>query len=303
MWGVRELLEACARHGIAYAGLWRDRVAELGAASAARLAREAGVRVSSLCRGGFFAAPDAAARGERFEDNLRALDEAAALGADVLVLVCGGMAGATLEGARRMVADGIAQLAPHAAERGVTLGIEPLHPMFAADRSVVVTLGEANDLLDGLGAAALPGALDGRGEGPAGRPAAPPTRPQAHPPLPEASPARPTVGVVVDVYHVWWDAAVYREIARAGARIVGFHVNDWLAPPPHVLNGRGMMGDGTIELRRLRRAVDAAGYRGPIEVEIFNEALWRLSGDEIVELVVRRFREHVLEAEGAGAPG
>lgn len=159
-----------------------------------------------------------------------------------------------------MVADGIAELIPFAAEHGVKLGIEPLHPMFAGDRSVIVSLGQANDLAESLGAESL-GAQQ--------------------------------VGVVIDVYHVWWDPQVYREIARAAPYTLGFHVNDWLAPPPDVLMGRGMMGDGVIELRRLRRAVDEAGYTGPIEVEIFNRDLWDLPGDEVLALTKARFAEHV----------
>ena len=263
--GADEVIAACARHGIRHVGLWREQVAEIGVERSARLVREAGIGVSSLCRGGFFPAAEGAARAARHDDNVRALDAAATLGAEVLVLVCGGMDGVPLDDAREMVAEGIAALAPHAADRGVKLGIEPLHPMFAADRSVVATLGEANELADGI--------VGGSSAGPASE----------------------AVGIVVDVYHVWWDVNVYREIARAGRRIVGFHVNDWIVPPPDMLLGRGMMGDGVIEVRRLRRAVDAVGYGGPIEVEIFNEALWRRPADEVVELTVERFREQVEE--------
>ncbi len=253
---LREAVEACVRAGIPWFGPWRDKVAEAGGATAsARLIRDAGLRVSSLCRGGFFPAPTAREREARLDDNRRAIDEAAELGTDVLVLVCGGPPDRDVDAARRMVEDGIGALIPYAAGRGMRLAIEPLHPMFAGDRSVVVTLGQANDVLQRL--------------------------------------ASPQVGVAIDVYHVWWDPDVYSEIARASGRILGFHVNDWLAPPPDVLLGRGMMGDGVIELRRLREAVDGAGYTGPIEVEIFNQALWKKPGDEILALVEDRFERCV----------
>ena len=253
--GLRETVEACARHGIPAVGLWRHKVAELGPAPAARAARDAGVVVSSLCRGGWFPAATADERRRRIEDNLRAVEEAAALGTDVLVLVCGPAPGRDIDGAREMVAEAIAALAPHAAACGVRLGVEPLHPMFAGDRSVIVTLREALDLAE---------------------------RFPAH-----------QVGVIVDVYHVWWDPEVHEQIARAGARTLGFHVSDWLAPPPDVLMGRGMMGDGVIELRRLREGVDRAGYDGRIEVEIFNRAIWDLPLDEALALTKERFAMHV----------
>jgi sugar phosphate isomerase/epimerase len=171
------------------------------------------------------------------------------------VLVGGPPPDRDIGAAREMVTDGIAELVPYARERGVKLGIEPLHPMFAADRSVIVTLGQANAL-----AARFP---------------------------------REQVGVVIDVYHVWWDPELYAQIERAAGRILGFHVNDWLAPPPDPLLGRGMMGDGTIEIRRIRSAVDAAGYSGPIEVEIFNQAIWDTPGDAVLALMCERYLEVV----------
>lgn len=254
-WDVRAAVEGCRRAGIPSIGLWRDKVAETGLAESARLAREAGLAVSSLCRGGMFPAATAAERRARIDDNRRAVDEAAALGTDVLVLVCGPAPDRAIADARAMVEDGIAQLVPYAAERGVRLGIEPLHPAFAAERSVIVTLAEANDLAVRLGS--------------------------------------PQVGVVIDVYHVWWDPALYREIARAAGRILGFHVNDWLVPSHDPLMSRGMMGDGVIELRRIREAVDAAGYAGPIEVEIFNHTVWATPGGDVLELMKRRYLENV----------
>lgn len=255
-WTLKEAVEGCARAGVPYLGLWREKVAEHGLKASATLVREAGLKVSSLCRGGFFPTPTEAERRRRLDDNRQAVEEAAVLGTDVLVLVCGGISGSTIDEARHMVTDGIAALVPFAAEHGVRLGIEPLHPMFAADRSVIVSLEQANDLAELLGTE--------------------------------------RVGVVIDAYHLWWDPAVYREIGRAAAYTIGFHVSDWLAPPPDVLLGRGMMGDGVIELRRLRSAVDEAGYDGPVEVEIFNRALWEMPGDEVLALIKERFLAHVV---------
>jgi sugar phosphate isomerase/epimerase len=250
-WGMAPTIEGCARAEIGWIGVWRDKLAEIGAAETGRRLRSGGIRASSLCRGGFFPAATHAERQARIDDNRRALDEAAEIGAPVLVLVGGPPVNRDIDLARRQVEDGIRALLPYANERGVRLAIEPLHPMFAGDRSVVVTLAQANALATRLGSA--------------------------------------VVGIAVDAYHVWWDPRVYEEIARAGSSIVGFHVSDWLAPPPDHLLGRGMMGDGLIDLRRLREAVDAAGYAGPIEVEIFNQRVWDTPGDEVLALVKERY--------------
>ena len=250
-WSLREAVDGCARHGIGWIGPWRHKVAEVGLAASARLLRDAGLSVSSLCRGGWFPAATPAERRARIDDNLRALEEAAELGTDVLVLVCGAAPDRDLAGARAMVAEGVAALLEHAAACSVRLAIEPLHPMFAGDRSVVVTLGQALDLAQRF---------------PAER-----------------------CGVVIDAYHVWWDPQLEVQVERAGGRIFGYHVSDWLAPPPDVLLGRGLMGDGVIELRRLRGLVEAAGYTGPIEVEIFNQALRDRPGDEVLALLKERF--------------
>lgn len=254
-WTLREAIDGCARAGIPAIGVWRDRLAEAGVSAAARMLRDAGLHCSSLCRGGWFPAATRAERAARIEDNRRAIAEAAALGADVLVLVCGPAPDRNLRAARQMVEEGIAAILPDAIDHGVTLGIEPLHPMFAADRSVIASLGEAVALAERFDS--------------------------------------PRVGVVIDAYHVWWDADVYRLIERCGKRTVAYHVSDWIVPLPDVLNGRGMMGDGVIELRSLREAIDAAGYDGFIEVEIFNEAIWRMPGDQVLALTCARYLEHV----------
>jgi len=254
-WGVREAIDGCVRAGIPSIGFWRDKLAEAGVAATARMARDAGLHVSSVCRGGMFPAATAAERAARIDDNRRAIDAAADLAADVLVLVCGPAPDKDIQAARVMVADAIEQLIPYAAERGVKLGIEPLHPMYAGDRSVITTLSEALDLVRCF--------------------------------------ATPHVGVVIDTYHVWWDPYLFQQIQRARGHIYAFHVCDWLVPTPHMLLGRGMMGDGVIDIRSIRAAVEQAGYIGPIEVEIFNQAIWDTPGDEVLALMCARFVECV----------
>jgi sugar phosphate isomerase/epimerase len=251
---LREVVESCVKLGVQWVGPWRHALGDDPAATG-RMLRDAGLKVSSLCRGGMFPAATQEERQQRIEDNLRAIDEAAAIGTDLLVLVNGPAPDRDIDGARQMVRDGIGAIADHAQKSGIQLGVEPLHPMFAADRSVIVTMAEANAIAEQFRLG--------------------------------------QVGVVVDVYHVWWDPQVYREIARTRERILAFHVSDWIVPLPDTLMGRGLMGDGVIEIRRLREAVEAAGYRGPIEVEIFNQELWAQPVEEIVRRVAKRFQEHV----------
>jgi len=251
---VPEAAGLCARHGIGAIGLWREPVAEIGLAAAAAAVRAAGLRVSSLCRGGFFTHADPEARKAAIADNKAAIAEAAALGTDTLVLVSGGLVPGRRDIglARRLIADAIGELVPVAQAHGVRLGIEALHPVFAADRCVITRLGEALDL-----ALAFPA---------------------------------DAVGVVVDTYHVWWDASLLADIARAGERIVSYQVCDWILPlPVDTLLGRGHVGDGHIDFPPITAAVAAAGYTGPIEVEIFNEAIWAAPPDETAATVRQRF--------------
>jgi sugar phosphate isomerase/epimerase len=246
----------CARHEIEAVGLWRDRVAERGLVPAAMAVRAAGLHVSSLCRGGFFTHADPEARAAAMADNRAALTEAAELGADALVLVSGGLVPGSrdLGLARRMVADAVAELVPAAQRLGVRLGVEALHPMFCADRCVVSGLGEALDL-------ALQFPAD-------------------------------AVGVVVDTYHVWWDAGLAGQIARARGRIACFQLADWVLPlPADPLLGRGHLGDGHIDLAQITAQVLAAGYRGFAEVEIFRQEIWDAPADETAATVRRRFGE------------
>ena len=251
---MRQAVDACLKLGITGIAPWRDQVAKIGLDEAARIVRDNGLRVTDLCRGGMFPAPDAAGRQRAIDDNLRAIDEAAALGADCLVFVCGGLPGGSrdIAGARVMVRDGLAAILPHARACKMPLAIEPLHPMYAADRSCVNTLAQALDLCDELG--------DG-------------------------------TGVAIDTYHVWWDPDLSVQIARAGAgqRILAHHICDWLVPTRHMLLDRGMMGDGVIDFRPIRQAIEAAGYTGPQAVEILSEAWWQRPGEEVLKTCVERY--------------
>lgn len=263
-----QLAAECGRQGVPAVGLWREPVSDHGLQATARLMRDTGLTVSTLCRGGFLTAAEPAGRRAALDDNRAAVDEAAALGTDTLVLVSGGLPPGSrdLAGARDRVGDALAELAPYAAEHGVRLAVEPLHPMYAADRCVVSTLGQA------LALAA---------------------------PFPPAQ-----VGVVVDTYHLWWDDRAASAIERAGreGRIHSFQLADWVTPLPQgVLTGRGQLGDGSVDLRWFRERVDAAGYTGPIEVELFNSALWKGDGAALLADTVARYRHHVLPP-AAGEP-
>ena len=244
----------CVRHEIPAIGLWREHVADLGLAKSAATVRAADLHVSSLCRGGFFTHADRDARAAAAAGNRAALAEAAELRADTLILVSGGLVPGSrdLALARRMIADGIADLVPVAQSAGVRLGIEPLHPMFCADRCVISRLGEALDL-------ALQFPAD-------------------------------AVGVVVDTYHVWWDSQLAVDIDRAAGRIVSYQLCDWILPlPPDTLLGRGHLGDGFIDFRSITAHVLAAGYTGYAEVEIFNQEIWDAPADDTAAILRSRF--------------
>ncbi|AVV42503.1 sugar phosphate isomerase [Streptomyces sp. P3] len=254
-----ELVAACGDLGVTNVGLWREPVQTYGVEATAKLVRDAGLTVTTLCRGGFLTATDPDERAAALADNRRAVDEAAALGTEVLVLVSGGLPAGSkdLHAARERIADALAELGPYAEKHGVKLAIEPLHPMYAADRCVVSTLAQALDLAE---------------------------RFPAH-----------QVGVTVDTYHIWWDDQAPAQIARAGAggRIHTFQLADWTTPLPEgVLTGRGQIGDGAIDMREWQGYVEAAGYTGAIEVELFNDGLWARDGREVLAETAQRFVTH-----------
>jgi sugar phosphate isomerase/epimerase len=251
-WSLQQLVEGCARAGISAISPWRDIVQDCGVERAAKLIRAHGMAVTGLCRGGMFPAADSASRRTALDDNRRAIDEAAAIGAQCLVLVAGGLPKGSrdIAGARTQVREALHALLPYARAARVPLAIEPLHPMQAADRACINTLEQALDLCDELG--------DG-------------------------------IGVAVDVYHVWWDPKLEAQMRRAGKRVLAYHICDWLVPTRDLLNDRGMMGDGVIELPRIRGWVEATGYCGFQEVEIFSERdWWRRDPDEVLRTCKER---------------
>ena len=252
-WSLQECVENYVKAGIPAITVWRNALESLGLAESARLLKSSGLRVTSLCRGGFFPATTATARAKALDDNHRAIEEAQAIGAPHIVLVVGAVPGIPLPDARKMIADGIAAVLPEAKAAGVKLAIEPLHPMYANDRSAVNTMKQANDMVAYIGS--------------------------------------PLVGVAVDVYHLWWDDTLEQEIIRCGqvGALMAFHVCDWRTPTREFLNDRGLMGEGCINIPQIRSWVEAAGFNGDIEVEIFSTELWATDQHQFVDRIKKAY--------------
>lgn len=245
-WPIEEAARHFAKEGIGGITVWRDALAGRDIRKTGQLLREHNLRIVSLCRGGFFPHAETSGRQLAIDDNRRAIDEAAELGAPHVVLVCGAVPGQPLTESRKQIRDGIAAVLSHAEAAGVKLAIEPLHPMYADNRSAINTLGQANEMAEELNS--------------------------------------PWVGVAVDVYHLWWDPALEREIARCGknGNLYAFHLCDWKTPTTDLLNDRGLMGEGCIPIRQIRGWVEATGFRGMNEVEIFSNRYW--AEDQLVFL-------------------
>jgi sugar phosphate isomerase/epimerase len=257
-WSLPEAIQGCIDAGLGAIGIWREQLAEVGLDEARRLVAESGLRVSSLCRGGFFTTADPTEGAAAEAQNREAIEEAAALQAATLVLVPGGLPAGDkdLEGARDRAARAIERLVPYARELGVNLGIEPMNPIYAADRGVISTLAQALNVAERFDVA--------------------------------------DVGVVVDTFHVWWEPGVAEQLQRAGQRIVSYQICDWITPlPADTLLARGMMGDGHIDFPTFTRSVAAAGYRGDVEVEIFNAELWKAPPTWVVDTMAQRYLDLV----------
>lgn len=259
-----QIIDACAKHGIGAIDPWRDQVASVGLDRAVRAVRDARLELSGYCRGGMFTS-DAARRGEVRDDNRRCVDEAKALGAPCIVLVVGGLpqfsrpgseASKDLVAARGQVEEALADMLDYAKQAKLPLAIEPLHPAYAADRACVNTTKQALDICDRF------------------------------------DPGRSgMLGVALDVYHIWWDPELMEQIARAGKdRLLAFHVCDWLVPTRDILNDRGMMGDGVIDIKSARAAVEAQGYAGYSEIEIFSNDWWGRPMDEVLQTCIERHK-------------
>jgi len=265
---LTDIIEACAQRGIKAISPWRDQVAAAGLPAISKLVKTHGLELSGYCRGGMFPAVDAAGLRAARDDNRRAVDEACELNAACLVLVVGGLPGALAGRAahkdialsRSQVSDGIAELLEYAVLNQMPLAIEPLHPMYAADRACINTMEQALDVCD---------ALDPSKSG--------------------------ALGVAVDVYHVWWDPKLQQQIERAGKeRLLAFHVCDWLTPTTDLLNDRGMMGDGVIDIPKIRGWMEGQGFAGYSEVEIFSTGnWWRRGTGEVLDTCIARHRSAV----------
>jgi sugar phosphate isomerase/epimerase len=257
-WSLPEAIKGCVDAGLGAIGIWREQLAEVGLDEACRLVTDSGLRVSSLCRGGFFTTADWAEAEAAETNNRAAIEEAAALNAVTLVLVPGGLppGDRDLQAARDRAARALERLVPYAHDHEVTLGLEPMNPIYTADRGVISTLAQALDIAERF--------------------------------EPE------DVGVVVDTFHLWWEPGIAEQVQRAGERIVSYQISDWITPlPPDTLLARGMMGDGHIDFTAFTRSVARAGYGGDIEVEIFNADLWAAPPAEIVNTMAKRYVELV----------
>jgi len=256
-WTLAQCVDAYASAGIGGISVWRDVIEPIGVADAARIVRASGLKVPALVRGGFFVAKDASGRASALDANRRCIDEAAAIGAEMVVLVVGAAPGIPLDEGRKQVADGIGAVLDHARQANVKLAIEPLHPMYAADRSCINRMAEARQICEQLG--------------------------------------DPMLGIAVDVYHVWWDPDLKSEIELAGQQktLFGFHVCDWRPNTRSLLTDRGLMGEGCIDIRTIRSWVEQAGFNGLIEVEIFSERYWSMDHDVYLKMIVDAFVQHV----------
>ncbi len=256
-WAIEISAAKFAVAGVKGITVWRDTLSGRNIRKTGQLIRDHGLSIVSLCRGGFFPAVTAAGRAKALDDNRLAIAEAHALGAPLIVLVCGAVSGQPLAESRKQIQDGIAALLPECDAAGVKLAIEPLHPVYADTRSAINTLGQANDMCEAI--------------------------------------ASPHVGVAVDVYHVWWDPALEQEIARCGRlkALFAYHVCDWRTPTIDLLNDRGLMGEGCIPLRQIRAWVEGTGFRGFNEVEVFSTRLWAMDQDEYLKKIVQAYKDHV----------
>lgn len=255
-WSLEQAIEKYSKKGIKGISVWRQWLEEKGPVASGKLLREAGLDVVSLVRGGFFPGRTAEERQKAVDENKKAIDEAAAIGAPAVVLVCGALPGQPLTESRKQITEGIASILNHAAKASVKLSIEPLHPMYADERSAVNTVKQANDICDILNS--------------------------------------PLVGVAVDVYHVWWDPELHREIKRCGESgyLFAFHICDWMTPTKDLLNDRGLMGEGCINIKGIRGWVEEAGFTGYNEVEIFSDRWWEKDQDEFLEAIVNGYLQH-----------
>ena len=254
-WKIEDAAKHFSASGVSGITVWRDALEGRNIRQTGQMLKDAGLEIVSLCRGGFFPSVDKEKRALAIADNRKAIDEAAELGTGIIVLVCGAEPRQSLADSRKQIREGIETLLPYAAEAGVKLAIEPLHPMYADTRSAINTLGQANDMAEALNS--------------------------------------PWVGIAVDVYHLWWDPTLEQEIKRCGQQgnLLAFHVCDWNVPTIDMLNDRGLMGEGCIPVPAIRKWVEDAGFSGFNEVEIFSHKFWKQDQSDFLKKIIGAYRE------------
>ena len=254
-WSLQQCVDAFTKAGIGGISVWRNVIEPIGAAEAKRILKSSGLQVPALVRGGFFPAMVSGDRQKAIDDNRKCIDEAAAIGAEMVVLVVGSVPGMPMDEARKYVTEGIGSVLPHAVERGVKLAIEPLHPMYAADRSCINRMREAREVCEQLKSRML--------------------------------------GIAVDVYHVWWDPDLEQEVELAGKQhtLFGYHLCDWRVDTRDMLNDRGLMGDGCIDIPTISKWVNKAGFKRMDEVEVFSEEYWAMDQQAYLDLIIQRYRD------------
>lgn len=256
-WGIEEAAKNYSANGVKGITVWRDALTGRDIKQTGDMLRQQGLSVVSLCRGGFFPSKEPSGRQAAIDDNRRAIEEAFELGTRLIVLVCGADPAQSLEDSRKQIHDGISAILPDAEAANVRLAIEPLHPMYADTRSAINTMSQANDLAESLNT--------------------------------------PWIGVAVDVYHVWWDPRLEKEIERCGKNraLLAFHICDWKSPTVDMLNDRGLMGEGCIPIRKIRSWVEATGFNGFIEVEIFSNYYWKQEQSGFLKNIIASYRTYV----------
>lgn len=253
-WSIEEAAKSYSVEGIKGITVWRDALANRNIKQTGQLLHDHGLNIISLCRGGFFPNKEKEKRKLAIEDNLKAIGEAADLGTQLIVLVCGADPAQSLEDSRKQIQEGIQTILPQAKAAGVKLAIEPLHPMYADTRSAINTLAQANDMAEQINS--------------------------------------PYVGVAVDVYHLWWDPSLEREINRCGKNVFAFHICDWNSPTVDILLDRGLMGDGCIPVNKIRSWVEATGFNGFYEVEIFSNKYWQEDQSQFLTKIIKAYKEN-----------
>jgi sugar phosphate isomerase/epimerase len=255
-WNIEEAAKNYSAEGVKGITVWRDALTNRNIRSTGQLLRDHGLNIVSLCRGGFFPHKEKEKRKAALDDNRKAIDEAAELGAPLIVLVCGADPSQSLEDSRKQILDGIEAIIPDVTAAGIKLAIEPLHPMYADTRSAINTLAQANDMASQINS--------------------------------------PYIGVAVDVYHLWWDPTLELEIKRCGENnhLFAFHICDWNSPTNDILLDRGLMGDGCIPVNKIRSWVEATGFNGFYEVEIFSDKYWQQDQSQFLKKIIKAYKEN-----------